>query len=205
MLIPSLQTVNHTQHLRRIPSRACWIAHDQPNRLLGVDDEDTPDRKSNPLLVHIGGVLVVKHIVEVGDLTGLVTDNGKAEAGAGDFVNVFDPTAMALNGVGGETDELSTALSEFRLEFSKGTEFCVGILSGSSISASSSVRVHSRTCRAYRGVVLGMAEQHYPFVANELVEVDRTIGRFGLKIGSSASEAESVETLANAARRRRAQ
>jgi len=49
-----------------------------------------------------------------------------------------------------------------------------------------------------------MAEEHYPFIANELVEVNWTIGGFGLEVGSSASQAESMVTLDNAVRRRRA-
>lgn len=40
-----------------------------------------------------------------------------------------------------------------------------------------------------------MAEQDYPFVANELVKVDRAISGFGLEVGSSASQAESVGML----------
>lgn len=100
MLIPRLQAVHYPQHLRRVPSGARRIAHDQPNRVLRVDDEDAADGKGDALMVHVGGVLVVEHIVEVGYLAGLVTDDGEAEFGAGNLVNVFDPAAMALNGVG---------------------------------------------------------------------------------------------------------
>jgi len=72
---------------------------------------------------------MVKHVVEVGDLARLVTNDGEAETAAGDLINIFDPAAMALDGVSGEADELDTALSKFGLEFGEGTEFWVGILS----------------------------------------------------------------------------
>lgn len=143
MLIPRLQAIHHPQHLGRISASARRIAHDQPNRLFGIDDEDAADRKGNALLIDIGGILVVEHIIKIGYLAGFVADDGEAEGRAGNFVNVLDPATMALNGVGGEADELDAALGEFGFEFGKGTEFCVRKLLTFVVFAPSASRCHS--------------------------------------------------------------
>jgi len=93
---------------------------------------------------------VVEHVVGESDLALLVTNDGELEAGAADLVDVLDPTTVAVNGVGGETDELDTTLGEFGLELGEGAE-----LSGADGS-----------------VVLRVREQNHPLVSNELVEVD---------------------------------
>ena len=52
------------------------------------------------LLVDVGGVLVVDHVVEVGDLALRVRDDRELEVGAGDFVNVLDPAVVRFHVVG---------------------------------------------------------------------------------------------------------
>lgn len=95
---------------------------------------------------------MVEHVVGKSNLALLVADDGELEAGARDLVNVLDPATVAVDSVGGKTNELDTTLGELGLELSEGTK-----LSG-----------------ADRGVVLGVREQNHPLVSNELVEVDGT-------------------------------
>lgn len=92
------------------------------------------------LLVDVGGVIVVNHVVEVGDLALGVGDDGELEVGAGNLVNVLDPLLVGVDVVGTlgdnqscplrvpihdlthQTDELDTTSSELRLELGEGTE-----------------------------------------------------------------------------------
>lgn len=113
------------------------------------------------------------HVVQVGDLPLLVADDWEGQLAAGDLVNVLDPAAVALNGVGREADQLHAALRELGLEFGEGTQ-----LSG-----------------AHRGVVLWVGEEDNPLVANELVEVNGAIGGFGLEVGGNAAEAERLSAV----------
>ena len=113
------------------------------------------------------------HVVGEGDLALLVADDGEAQVAAGDLVDVLDPAAMALNGVGTQADELDAALGELGLELGKGTELG---------------RAHGR-------VVLGVREQDDPLVTDELVEVDGAVGRLGLEVRGSAAQTEAVRRL----------
>ena len=88
--IARLQTIHHPQHLRRIPARARRIAQYQTDGLFGIDDEDGADGEGDALLVDVGGVLVIEHVVQVGDFALLVPDDGEFEGRGGDFVDVFD-------------------------------------------------------------------------------------------------------------------
>lgn len=90
------------------------------------------------------------HVVCQSDLALLVADDGELEVAAGDLVDVLDPAAMALNGVGAQTDELCTTLGELRLEFGKGAEFGGADWAVESILAGGTATVRSfstiRTC-----------------------------------------------------------
>lgn len=113
------------------------------------------------------------HVVGVGDLALLVTNDGELQLGAGDLINVLDPATVALNSVGRETDEFDATLGELRLELCESTK-----LSG-----------------ADGGVVLGVREKHNPFVANEVVEVDWAVGGLSIKVGSDAAQAKRSGAL----------
>ena len=63
VLIARDQAIHNPQHLCRIPAGTRWIAHDQADGLLRINDEDRANRKRNPLAVDVGCVLVVKHVV----------------------------------------------------------------------------------------------------------------------------------------------
>lgn len=112
---------------------------------------------------------MVQHVVGVSDLALLVADDGEGQLGAGDLINVLDPAAVRLDGVGGQADELCAALGELGLELSEGAE-----LGGA----------HGR-------VVLGVREEDHPLVADELVEVDVAGGGLGLEVGGDGAQAEA--------------
>jgi len=77
---------------------------------------------------------------------------------------------VALNGVGRQADQLDASSGEFWLELCESTEFS----------------------RADWSVVLGVREENYPFVADELVEVNGTCGGLCLKVGGNAAETEAA-------------
>ena len=115
MLIPRLQAVHNPEHLGRIPPRARRIAHDQSDHLLRIHDEHTPNRKRNPLGIHIGCILMIQHIVQIRHFPLLVADDGKLELRPADLVDVFDPPTVRLDRVGRQPDQLDAAPRELGL------------------------------------------------------------------------------------------
>ena len=196
VLVTSLERVDNAQNLGGVAASAGRVREDGADGLLGVDDEDRADGESNALGVNVGGILVVDpsvvvslssldhsttspaphlHVVGKSDLPLLVTNDGEAQLGAGDLIDVLDPAAVALNSVCAQTDELDAPLGELRLELSESTE-----LGG-----------------ADGGVVLGVGEEDDPAVANELVEVNGTTGGLSLEVGRNAAEAEGLRTVSH--------
>jgi hypothetical protein len=109
------------------------------------------------------------HVIEVGDLALLVGDDGKSDLGAGDLVNVLDPSLVAAEGVGRQTDQLDATLGELGFKLGKSTE-----LSGADGS-----------------VVLGVGEEDDPVIANELMEVNGTVGGLGLEVRGSGTQTQA--------------
>lgn len=98
------------------------VGHDQTDLLGGVNDENRANGQSQALGVNVGGVLVVNHVIGVGDLALGVGDDGELQLRAGDLVNILDPAVVTLSVVGTETNELSVACGELRLELGESTE-----------------------------------------------------------------------------------
>ena len=109
------------------------------------------------------------HVVGIGNLAFLVTDNWESQLATRDLIDVLDPTSVLLNGVGGQTDQLDAPSGEFRLKLGEGTEF--GGADG---------------C-----VIVWVGEQDNPFVANELMEVDGTLGGLSLEIRCDGAQSEA--------------
>ena len=172
LLIPRLQAIHHPQDLRRVSPGARGIAQNQTDGLLRVNNKHTPDGKRNALLIHIRHILMIQHIIQIRHLPLLVPDDGETETGAGDFVNVFDPAGVRVDGVGAQADQLDVALGEFGLEFREGAQLG----------------------RADRGVVFGVREENDPGIADEFVEVNGAVGGVGLEVGRSGAEAEAMVT-----------
>ncbi len=78
---------------------------------------------------------------------------------------------MGLDGVGRKTNQLHATLDELGLKLCKGTE-----LGG-----------------ANWGVIFWVGKQDNPLVANELVEVNGSLGSLSLEVRCDGSQAEAVE------------
>jgi hypothetical protein len=113
------------------------------------------------------------HVVEICDLPLLVADDWERQIAARDVVDILDPSSMALDCVRRQSNELHAALGEFWLEF----------------------RERAQLGRANGCVVLWVREQHHPVVANELMEVNRSVGGLGIEVGSNASKTERFGAL----------
>lgn len=108
----------------------------------------------------------VLHVVEERNLALLVANDGELDVSTSNLTNILDPSLVGLNGVGRETDQLDTALGELRLELGESTE-----LSG-----------------ADGGVILRVREEDDPVVADELVEVNVSLGGLGLEVGGGRAQ-----------------
>ena len=122
MFVGQLERVNDTEDFLGITTSTGGVVDDCADDLLGIDEEDGSDGQCHSLAVNIGGILVVDHVVQVSDLSGFVGDDGERKVGFGDIVDVLDPFLVRVEGVGTQTNELDTALGEFRLEFGESTE-----------------------------------------------------------------------------------
>lgn len=173
VLVSSLQGVEDAQYLGGVAASGGRVGKDETDGLLGVDDKDTADREGDALGVDIGLILVVDHVVQVGDFAALVANDGKLEVAPRDLIDVLDPSSMALDGISGEANELCATLCELGLELCEGTKF-----SGADGS-----------------VVLWVREEDDPIVADELVEVNGALGSLGLEVGGNASQTERLGAL----------
>jgi len=113
------------------------------------------------------------HVVEICDLPLLVPDDWERQIAAGDVVDILDPSSMALDCVRRQSNELHAALGEFWLEFREGAQLG----------------------RANGCVVLWVREQHHPAFADELMEVDGSVGGLSIEVGSNASKTERFGAL----------
>jgi len=173
VLVTSLQAVDNTEDLGGVSASGGWVGENETDSLLWVNDEDRADGESNALGVNIGGVLVVNHVIEQGNLSLLVTNDWEGEVAASDLVDVGDPSTVGFNGVGRKTNQLDTTFGKLWLELSKGTEF------GS----------------ADWSVVFWVGEENNPAVTNELVEVNVALAGFSLEVGSSATQTKRLRTV----------
>ena len=110
------------RHTSGVTASGGGVSQGQTDLLGGVDDEDGADGQSQTLGVDVGGVLVVDHVVEVGNLALGVGDDGELQVGAGNLIDILDPAVVALSVVGTQTDKLGVASSELRLKLGEGTE-----------------------------------------------------------------------------------
>lgn len=119
---------------------------------------------------------MIQHVVCKSDLSLLVADDWELQLRSGDLIDVLDPSSVAFNGVGRQANKLDASSGELRLELRESTE--LGGADG---------------C-----VIFRVGEQDDPAVANELVEVNRTVGGFGLEVGGDAAETETVNRVSMA-------
>ena len=121
MLIPSLERINDTQNLSSVSACRGRVRQDSTDRLLRVDDEDGADGKGNALLINICSILIIQHIIGQSHLSLLISNDGELQIATADLVDVFDPSAMTLNGVCRQADQLDTPFGELGLELGEGT------------------------------------------------------------------------------------
>lgn len=170
VLLGGQESVDDTEDLGGVTASGGGVGEGEADLLGGVDDEDGADGQSQTLGVDVGGVLVVDHVVQVGDLALGVGDDGELQLGAGDLIDILDPAVVGLDVVGAQTDELDTTSSELGLELGEGTE-----LGG-----------------ADGGEVIGVGEEDGPLVTDEVVEVDGTVGGLSIEVRGSGAQTETV-------------
>ena len=140
------------------------------------------------LLVDVGDVLVVKHVVKVGNLAVVVGNDGEGQVSVVDLVDVLDPGMVRVDVVGTQSNELDAEGSELGLELGKGTK--LGGADGGEVILQLSdfgytFSLFELTRRTYR-----VREENNPAVADELVEVDGTLGSLSLEVGGSRAQTE---------------
>ncbi len=90
---------------------------------------------------------------------------------AANLIDILDPASVALDCVGGETNQLGSTLLELRLKLGESTELS----------------------RANGSVILWVREENDPVVTDELVEVNGALSGLSLEVGGNAAEAQTVD------------
>ena len=68
------RTIDDSQDFVKVATGGGRVRNGQADDLLGVDDKHRSDGEWNTLGVDVGGILVVQHVVQGGNLTLLVSD-----------------------------------------------------------------------------------------------------------------------------------
>jgi len=172
VLVAELQRVNHTKNLVKVPARGSGVGNRQANNFLRVDDEDGPDREGETLAVTVRSILLVKHVVQRGDLSIRIGYNRELDiSGAvlgAVLVDIHNPFVVILEIIGRNTDDLDIAL-------------CKVVCATSDLAELGG---------ADRGEVSGMREEDGPRTTDPFVELDQTSCSLSLEIGGDATETE---------------
>jgi len=173
VFVTSLERVDDSQNLSRVPSSRSWVRQDETYDLLWVNNKHRSNGEGNSLGVHIGGVLVIQHVVEISNLSVLVTDDWESQGGTRHLIDVIDPAIVGLNCVCRQANELDISLVEFWLKFCKGTKL---------------------SCANW-SIILRMGEKNAPAVTDKIVKVDGTRSSHGIEIWSNTSETKGGSTF----------
>jgi len=172
VLVTNLERVDNPQDFVKVATSGGRIRNSQADDLLGVDDEHRSNGEGNTLGIDIGGVLMVQHVVQGGDLTFLVGDDGVVDTGWADLgaerLDILDPSVVLLEAIGRETDELHATISKVL-----GTTSDFTKLGG-----------------ADGGKVIGMGEEDSPRVTDPFVELDWAGSGLSLEIRGDASKTQ---------------
>jgi hypothetical protein len=117
-----LDRINDAKKFLRITSSGRRIINNSANDLFGVDEEDGTDGQGHPLRVDVGGILIIDHVVQIGDFARLVGDDGEFDRAIADFDDILDPFVMGFEGVGTQAEDLDVAFVKLRLEVSDCSE-----------------------------------------------------------------------------------
>src|SRR5690606_4499994 len=113
-----------------------------------------------------GAGVRMDHVVQVGYLAVVVSQDRKIHLCALGLVDVVDPAGMRVDGVDRYGQYLDVALGELIRQFGSESQFC----------------------RAYRREVGRMREEHTPAVTQVFVKTDRPSGRILFKIGGGVAQ-----------------
>ena len=216
VLVARLERIDDAEDFGRVAASASGVGEDGADRLLWINHEHAADGECDSLLVHVCGILMVDpahaalafgvqgiqqplkkcinnvHVVHERDLALLVANDWEAQFAPGDLVDILDPAAMALDCVCAQADEFNVSLCEFGLELGKGAEF-----SGAHLCQP---RQWEEGARGHLGfanwcIVLRMAEEHDPRIADEFVEVDGTVRSLCIEVWSSVAQSKRSSAL----------
>jgi hypothetical protein len=122
VFVGQLQRLNDTEDFGRVTAGTGGVVDDGADDLLGVNEEDRADGQCHTLGVDVGGILVIDHVIEVGNFALLVGDDGEGQVGFCDLVDIRNPLLVRVEGVGTQPNEFDTSLGELGLEFGESAE-----------------------------------------------------------------------------------
>lgn len=116
ILVTSLKGVDNSENFGGVTTSGSRVRENETDSLLWVDDEDRSDGECNALGVDVCDILVVKpsslismrsrdnaiqvyggsclHVICIGNLSILVTNDWEGKLASGDLINILDPSTV---------------------------------------------------------------------------------------------------------------
>ncbi|KAH3668959.1 hypothetical protein OGAPHI_002714 [Ogataea philodendri] len=170
LFVGSLQRVDDSQHLGTVSTARSWVGEGESDLFGRVDHKHRSDGLDNAS-VQVLETFLVNHVEEVGNFSGLVTNDrvGERLVVQSNLLDVLDPGVVLVNTLGRQTNQLDVSSVELWLQLGESTQ-----LGGANWSE-----------------VGWVGEKNNPRVANELVEVDFTSGGWSLEVWHGGTNSQS--------------
>jgi len=111
VFITQLDRINHSYNLIEISACDGGVVQFEPDLLGRVDDEDCTDSEWETRRgFDVGSILVVEHVVQIGDTAVTVSNDGIIDFGFTVFVDILDPFVVVVQFVRADTDDLYVPL-----------------------------------------------------------------------------------------------
>ena len=130
------------------------------------------------LRVDVGSILIIDHVVQIGNFARLVGNDGETQVSAGDFIDILNPFLMRIESICTQPNKFDTSFLELWFEFSKCHR------------AGRQYRIEGGQylCGANGGKVFRMREQNSPTFSDEIVNSDVSLSGVCFEIWGNTSQ-----------------
>lgn len=125
IFVSQLQRIDDAEDFSRVATGTGGVVDDCANGFLWVDEEYGTNSQCHTLRVDVGSILIIDHVVQIGNFARLVGNDGETQVSAGDFIDILNPFLMRIESICTQPNKFDTSFLELWFEFSKCTELDV--------------------------------------------------------------------------------
>jgi len=171
VLITQLDCVDYPYNLIEIPSCNGGVVQFEPDLFGGIDYEHCPDgKRETRSAINVGSILIIEHVVEVGNTTVTVGDDRILNIGFTVFIDIFDPLVVIVQVIRADTDNLDVPLFPITCLCASGDLTELG--------------------SAYRSKVSRMREEYTPRVSEKFMKLDGAEGGLSAEVRRHRAETQ---------------